>query len=1347
VTTCNRCGGVLLANATVCRYCGAPVLPGAAGGSNPLGSMGARQRSQERWGSGSLPPPDPFAAFPPSSSAGAPFPSQSPRMPTPDESGVANQWRAPSLLDPSQLPEWLQPNPPARRAPSGGVSKLPEFPGSESLPTARPGFNGPSQGPASSMPPAPMRQQPPSANTRSPYFDSGRRATDDLFANSSLIDQKRLPDWLARDPQGRGGAPNAPKRNAGNNPSAQPGMNDVAPHMGAGEQQLPDWLRAMDPGAPPSFSRLTSGPLRQSSGGSNSLDPQRVNRQGQPNMGTPGADPFSTSQVGLPPLEWFGNPLPESVQTSHPMPNHPANAPAQRPGMNFSGPTSGGRPGTGNPNPFASRSPFEEQQGPGASRFGAPGGQGFLPTGPQRMGAGSTGASPFESRPADLFNQPAAPYSANTPITDNSLPAWLFAGNNDAGTTGRSPGPSIQRPPDARPALDRTLGPGHSSPSNAGQTPFSQPAGRNNDLPTWEPFPERPGSSTSQKPMQPEADPFSSPPSATTTPFDSASLVDEHSLPDWLRSSNETEPLPLPFTVSDSIGGPGRPRNERGKEQTSAQPGKTGGSNEEEALPDWLRQVYAEAHVPALQEPGQPKPSIGGKALISGSDLLDERSVPKWLQEASQTSPLPDFPKELLWTTPIPSPSKGTAQPTGPETPPPTGASGPLGFAGQSLIDESSLPEWLRNMDPGSPPKIGASRKSTTGPTQPASQPSGSASGIFSAAELIDTQSLPTWMKADAAPTAGAGSSAGLSSKAAEPTPQSGPTGGASGIFSAAELVDTQSLPTWLKKEEEAAAPPKQNQPASGSGPAGSASGVFSAAELVDTQSLPAWLRTEGSEAAPGQERQPDGASGPAGSASGVFSAAELVDTQSLPAWLKAEDQTPPPTTSSTIQGNGDWKGNSSKIAAIPTGFSPQKSGVFSAADLVDGESLPAWLKGAVADPSASQAGQSNAAQQPTGQMSAAELVDTQSLPAWMRETGQGPAISGVSGSTANPRSGALRPSTEPANVASSQTGGFSAASLVDPEALPEWLRAAQGSEAHGPSQQGSGQLTGQSWDQSMSSPEGEQGGLSGASLIDPAQLPDWMRNPTSLQRDNGQEGGPHARVPRRPHLSNEPNRAPSQAAADVFSSVLGPTAGEEAKGKRPNKRKAAQQEAADEWSSAPARQSGEWGSNEPGQSRPPAAQRNSGQVKPQYSGFEGQQGAAGSSPDWQQVNAGMPPSQGQPQDARRMGARPTGSKPPTQPTWQGEQTGEWGDIQSPANPQAGRGMPNAFGPDGSAPADFYGAGPAGAYGPGPQGRGMEQGGWENIPPGYDQGFSYDDDVGPPSGIFAKVKRMLGFGR
>jgi hypothetical protein len=41
----------------------------------------------------------------------------------------------------------------------------------------------------------------------------------------------------------------------------------------------------------------------------------------------------------------------------------------------------------------------------------------------------------------------------------------------------------------------------------------------------------------------------------------------------------------------------------------------------------------------------------------------------------------------------------------------------------------------------------------------------------------------------------------------------------------------------------------------------------------------------------------------------------------------------------------------------------------------------------------------------------------------------------------------------------------------------------------------------------------------------------------------------------------------------------------------------------------------------------------------------------------------------------------------------------------------------------------------------------MEQGDWENIPTGYGQGFAYDDDVGPPSGVFAKIKRMLGIGR
>ncbi|HEX6777676.1 MAG TPA: hypothetical protein VF099_05705, partial [Ktedonobacterales bacterium] len=646
---------------------------------------------------------------------------------------------------------------------------------------------------------------------------------------------------------------------------------------------------------------------------------------------------------------------------------------------------------------------------------------------------------------------------------------------------------------------------------------------------------------------------------------------------------------------------------------------------------------------------------------------------------------------------------------------------------GQSLIDDASLPEWLRNMDPGSPPTVGAGSKPFTAPTQPASGPTGSASGVFSAAELIDTQSLPTWMKPDAASTTGAGSGTG---------PTAGPTGSDSGIFSAAELVDTQSLPAWLKTEEAATAA-KNPQPAPGSGPAGSASGVFSAAELVDTQSLPAWLRADTSETAPGQEQQPTGTASPTGSASGVFSAAELVDTQSLPAWLKSEDQSAPPAGSApATPANTDWKRSSSKIAAIPTGFS--------GSELVDPDSLPAWLKGAVADPSASQAGQSGPATQSSGQMSAAELVDTQSLPAWMRETGEGAAVSGTSG--------ASQPSAGPASTASSQAGGFSAASLIDPEALPEWLHAAQGSEGRGPSQQESDQPTGQPWSQPMSSPLSEQGGLTGASLIDQEQLPNWLRNPTTLQRDGGQENGPQARVPRRPRLSNEPNRAPSQAAANVFSSVLGPTAGEESKGKQQNKRQAPQQEATDEWSSGQARpndprQSGEWG----GSGMAPAAQRSQSQPRPQRGGLEGGPGAAGSA-DWQGAGAGMPPP-----DGRRMGARPSGPRPPAQPTWQDGQSGEWAAAQGPSDFQGGQARPNAsYGPGGNAPPNFAGALPsAGAYGPGPQRRGgpqapnagMGQGDWENIPPGYSQGFAYDDDVGPPSGVFARIKRMLGIGR
>lgn len=531
MTTCNRCGGVLLANATLCRYCGAPVMRGAGGGTPP-GSLGPRQRSQERWGSAQPPAPDPFGAFPPASPTGVPFPSPSAGAPGRDGPGAVDPWRAPSLIDPNQLPDWLQPPPPANPAAS---------------PSARP--------PAQNRPPtAPMR-------TSSPYRYSGRRSTDDLFASSSLIDQNRLPDWFSgRDRQSPSGMPPAgrpPAPSTGSRPSAQP-IGDAARQPGAADTNLPEWLRAMDPGAPPSVGHLTSGPLRNSPGTNPFSD-----RRDQPGTGAPGTDPFSISRVeqNLPPLEQYGGLRAENNSFPLPGTGDPGNTPGQRPITGYPGGARAPQPMSGAPDPFAPRSRFGEPPGQSASRFGGAGAQQMPPLPPggnQRMGAGVPESPSFGRSPTDPFARPNAPFSASSLIEDQSLPAWLRPDSASSAAdrpSGAFP-PSAPRTFSARPSGGNTSGPppfdfGPAAGGDArasGPLPFSAPPRgpqRSSMMP--------PAGSGPSGSVPTHSDAFASLPPMSATPFDGSALVDEQSLPGWLSNRNETEPLPLPFTVSDSI--------------------------------------------------------------------------------------------------------------------------------------------------------------------------------------------------------------------------------------------------------------------------------------------------------------------------------------------------------------------------------------------------------------------------------------------------------------------------------------------------------------------------------------------------------------------------------------------------------------------------------------------------------------------------------------------------------------------------------------------------------------------------------------------------------------------------
>lgn len=1359
MTICNRCGGVVSAQAKICPHCGA--LIGEAAG-NPGSMMGARKRAEVRERAPLPPTFDPFAAFP-----AAPFPgttSQPFGAGIPDASSGAGRWQGPSSQGAEQLPDWLRPS-------TSELDRRPGMPGQSFQPRSGNDPFGqrsnqgaaPAAGPLGGVPPVsaplPPAAQPPLGG--SPYRSGGRNATDDLFAASSLWEQNKLPEWLrSRQESGQasGQASGLSSTSSKAPPAAQP---RPAPLSGADpfasssvSEDLPDWLRAMDPGAPPpSMSgRFGSAVPRAQPGAAGSLGSSQASA-----FGAPTRDPFSSSRIAPSPFgaspsagadpfagrSPLGQPLesrprpfgttgpqggpPAGLPPPAPAPFGPASSLGHSPFGPASGPLGGGSPASG--------SPFSRPREPGASPFGAAPAPGALPFGAERApGAsmfampasgspfGPASGPPFDAASAfDAFAPRSAPPGAPPASHEPALP---FGERFAAGSPESADLPDWLRireeePRPARPGVPPSSAPLH-WPAPAA-FPSSAPSYRPPDLPA------PPGSAPAYRPAErispfaPSAEaPLSMPapgqsftssggaaqPSAITplppSPFDASSLIDEAALPGWLSGgTGQTEPLPLPITVAESV--TGSKSGERPAADSQSQ-GAGRSAEHEEDLPDWLRQVYTEARVPALEAPAaegaapaSPSASSGVpqaevSSVFNASDLLDQHAVPDWLREAAQTSPLPS----------VEAPAQAAATKERPGAQPP----GEVMLSAQSLLDESSLPEWLRKIEADGPPAPFKSPLPTTG-----GLPAGTTSGIFSAAELIDTQALPAWLKTGSEKAAPSGAAP------AAPTPAAA-SGQSSGVFSAAELVDTQMLPAWLKAAGEEGGSDSIPAAAPEGASLGSTSGVFSPAELIDTQALPAWLKAEGKRTEGEQASSTAEPSVPSGADSGVFSAAELVDTQALPAWLRQEGSAPAAPA-------GDARSESlSKLSPLPSGFAKQQTGSFSAAELVDTQSLPAWLQGA-ADPSASlppttpvQSGPLPARE--SERFSAAELIDTQALPAWMKN---GEAAGPLS-SPESPRSGGQGETGSASGGLSADAAapgtGFSAPELIDPQALPAWLQTATpAGGAEPPTSAPSSQPA-----QPPRSDLPKTGSLSGASLIDRGELPEWLQGQGNFERPGASSAGgegeetPQARVPRRPRLSTEVNRAPSQAAASVFSSVLGPVAGEDRSQGSGAGRGTSQQaprggaaQRGQGGQPAGARKGGEPGNRAPGGSAQPLEGWEShapgGAASGDLSSARRMPPASEGRQDWEALQ-GQWPSSGQ-------GVGRAGS-PPARDQWpESAQQPQWRDLP---HQSAQPGGPRHY----------------------------DEGGWEGGPE-MPLGYMEDEEVGPPSGIFAKIKRVLGFKR
>lgn len=321
-------------------------------------------------------------------------------------------------------------------------------------------------------------------------------------------------------------------------------------------------------------------------------------------------------------------------------------------------------------------------------------------------------------------------------------------------------------------------------------------------------------------------------------------------------------------------------------------------------------------------------------------------------------------------------------------------------------------------------------------------------------------------------------------------------------------------LPAWLETLR------------SGERPNASASGNpnFSASDLIDEGMLPGWMRPERSEMF---DNTPSGkypaqrpASMPAPNTNSAFSptggmpARSLIDEQSLPPWLQEKHAVQENiAASSMVQSEAlpDWiKTIQSPATPDPmqNAQSPNPSQSIMGNDLIDRQVLPPWLSGE--DTSASKGAQAG--------LAASSLLDVNALPSWLREANQEQQAGNAP---------AFPPPVQSQQVASSQlsnnqtvynqfpkeqaparNSNLSAASFIDMDALPDWLRPAEDQPQFGailPEQQGMAENMGQA-------PFGVHG--------TPGR-PDNMRVPS---RPRG-ETGPHEE---------------SEVAANVFASMLG---------------------------------------------------------------------------------------------------------------------------------------------------------------------------------------------------------------
>ncbi|MBV9231326.1 MAG: hypothetical protein JOZ18_18585 [Chloroflexi bacterium] len=231
-------------------------------------------------------------------------------------------------------------------------------------------------------------------------------------------------------------------------------------------------------------------------------------------------------------------------------------------------------------------------------------------------------------------------------------------------------------------------------------------------------------------------------------------------------------------------------------------------AQEQPGLPAWLE---------TLRVGERPVAPPNSPSTFTAADLIDDSAVPSWMRSDRKgmgDNP-PSSPYNALKPSTFPSPNTDE------------GSFMQRGINAQSLIDEQALPSWMRNGGSSAMP---------------------SPQSDMAASNLVESDSAPDWMKnlnqqrsSASKPLPAVPSAYALPPvQSAQPvTPEPAPMPPGQG-FSPRDLIDEQSLPSWMTQQngQRNSAPIPSVRPGQPVQP-----GTLSPSSLLDMDSIPPWLR------------------------------------------------------------------------------------------------------------------------------------------------------------------------------------------------------------------------------------------------------------------------------------------------------------------------------------------------------------------------------------------------------------------------------------------------------------------------------------------------------------------------